>query len=156
MENKKFNPVYELDPQEYNLKLAEALKSVEEFKQPEWSYFIKTSSAKERPVDDEDFWYKRAASILRQIYKTGIIGVNKLKVKYGSKKNKGYKPEHFRRGSGKIIRTILQQLDQAGLTEIAKKVKGVKSKKPGRKLTDKGKELLESIKSDKASEPSEE
>src|SRR6056297_2924340 len=149
MENKKFNPVYELDPQEYNLKLAEALKSVEEFKQPEWSYFIKTSSAKERPVDDEDFWYKRAASVLRQIYKTGIIGVNKLKIKYGSKKNKGHKPEHFRKGSGKIIRSILQQSEKAGFTEIAKNIKGVKSKKPGRKLTSKGKEFLESIKQEK-------
>ena len=152
----KYNPVYEIDPQEYNLKLAEALKKVEEFKQPEWSYFVKTSSAKERPVEDEDFWYKRTASILREIYKNGIIGVNKLKTKYGSKKNKGYKPEHYRKGSGKIIRTILQQSDKAGFTEIAKKVKGVKSKKPGRKLTAKGKEFLESIKPDEPSEPSEE
>ena len=71
----KFNPVYEISPQEYNLKLAEALKSIEEFKQPEWSSFVKTSSAKERPVEDEDFWYKRAASILREIYKNNVIGV---------------------------------------------------------------------------------
>ena len=157
MDKKKFNPVYELDPHEYNLKLAEALKKFDELKQPEWSYFVKTSSAKERPVEDEDFWYKRSASILREIYKTGVVGTNKLKTKYGSKKNKGHKPEHFRKGSGKIIRTILQQLDKAGLTEIAKNVKGVRSKKPGRKITAKGKELMESIKSGtgEPSEPSE-
>jgi len=149
MENKNFNPVYEIDPQEYNLKLAEALKQVDEFKQPAWSYFVKTSSAKERPVEDGDFWYKRAASILREIYKTKVIGVNRLKTKYGSKKNKGHKPEHFRKGSGKIIRTILQQSDKAGFTEMAKNVKGVRSKKPGRQLTSKGKEFLESIKPDK-------
>src|SRR6056297_2567869 len=140
MDKNKFNPVYEIPPQEYNLKLAEALKSVEEFKQPEWSYFVKTSSAKERPVDDEDFWYKRAASILKEIYKRKIVGVNRLRTKYGSKKNRGYKPEHFKKGSGKIIRTILQQSDNAGLTEIAKNVKRVKTKNPGRILTEKGKE----------------
>ena len=140
------NPVFELNAQEYNLKLAEALKKVPEIKKPEWAEYVKSGSAKERPIDDPDFWYKRAASILRQIYKRGIIGVNKLRTKYGSKKNRGYAPEEFRKGSGKIIRTILQQTDTAGLTEIAKEIKGVRSKKPGRQLTKKGKEFMEGIK----------
>ena len=30
------NPVYELTAQEYNTKLAEALKKIHEFKEPEW------------------------------------------------------------------------------------------------------------------------
>lgn len=140
------NNVYEMDPQEYNLQLAEALKKIPEFKEPEWATFVKSSSSKERPIQDPDFWYKRAASILRQIYKQNIIGVNKLRTKYGSKKNRGYKPERFAKAGGKIIRKILQQADEAGLTVIAKNVKGVKRKRPGRELTAKGKETLESIK----------
>ena len=139
------NAVYELNAQEYNLKLAEALKKVEEFKEPEWAKFVKSGAAKERPIDDEDFWYKRAASILRNIYKTGSVGVQRLRTKYGSKKNRGFKPEAFKKGSGKIIRTILQQADKAGFTEIQKPVRGVKSKKPGRILTDKGKSFLENL-----------
>ena len=139
------NAVYELNAQEYNLKLAEALKKVEEFKEPEWAKFVKSGAAKERPIDDEDFWYKRAASILRNIYKTGSVGVQRLRTKYGSKKNRGFKPEAFKKGSGKIIRIILQQADKAGFTEIQKPVRGVKSKKPGRILTDKGKSFLENI-----------
>ena len=139
------NPVYELDAQEYNLKLAEALKQVPEFKEPEWAQFVKSSSAKERPIEDPDFWSKRAASILRQIYKQKIVGVNRLRTKYGSKKNRGMKPERFRKSSGKIIRTILQQADAAGITEVAKSIKGVRSKKPGRQLTEKGKSFLEGI-----------
>jgi small subunit ribosomal protein S19e len=142
----KFNPVYELKSQEYNLKLAEALKKIPEFQQPDWSKFVKSGPSKERPIDDEDFWYKRAASILRQIYKKEIVGVSRLRTKYGSKKNRGSKPEKFRKASGKIIRTILQQSEKAGFTEIAKDVKGVRSKKPGRKLTEKGKKFLEEIK----------
>ena len=138
--------IYEINAQEYNLKLAEALKQIPEIKEPEWAKFVKSGPAKERPVDDIDFWYKRAASILRQIYKKGIIGVNKLKTKYGSKKNRGYAPERFKKAGGKIIRTILQQCDKAGLTEIAKEIKNVRGKKPGRQLTEMGKSFLEGIK----------
>lgn len=139
------NPVFELNSQEYNLKLAEALKKIPEIKEPAWAQFVKSGPAKERPIEDENFWYKRTASILRQIYKNKIVGVSRLRTKYGSKKNRGYKPEQFRKASGKIIRTILQQTDSANLTEIAQDLKGVKSKRPGRQLTEKGKSFLEKI-----------
>ena len=125
------NTVYELNAQEYNLKLAEALKQVPEFKEPEWAQFIKSGPAKERPIEDPDFWYKRAASILRQVYKKNIVGVRRLRTKYGSKKDRGMRPEEFRKAAGKIIRTILQQSDAAGFTEIAKTLRGVKSRRPG-------------------------
>ncbi len=138
--------VYELNAQEYNLKLAEALKQIPEFEAPEWVAYVKSGPAKERPIEDEDFWHKRAASILRNIYKKGSVGVNRLKTKYGSKKDRGMRPEEFRKGSGKIIRVILQQADKAGFTEIQKPIKGVRSKKPGRILTEKGKKFLEEIK----------
>lgn len=137
------NKVYDLPTQEFNLKLAEALKKLPEFKAPEWVGFVKSGPAKERPIDDEDFWYKRAASILRQIYRRGVVGTNRLRTKYGSKKDKGMQPDKFKRAGGKIIRTILQQCDAAGFTEIQKPVKGVRSKKPGRILTSRGKKFLE-------------
>ena len=142
----KKNSVYELNPQEYNLKLAEALKKVHEFKEPEWAKFVKSSPSKERPIEDADFWYKRAASVLRQIYKRGIVGVNRLRTRYGSKKNRGMKPERFIKAGGKIIRTILQQADKAVFTETIKEVKGTREKRPGRKLTEKGKRFMEEIK----------
>jgi len=138
--------IYELSAQEYNLKLAEALKKIPEFKQPEWVEFVKSGPAKERPIEDPDFWHKRTASILKQIYKKKTVGVNRLKTKYGSKKNRGYKPEIFKKAGGKIIRTILQQLDKAEFTEIAKDVRGIKKRKLGRKLTEKGKSFMEEVK----------
>jgi len=139
------NPVYELDVQEYNIKLAEALKKIPEFKEPNWVGFVKSGAGKERPIEDPDFWYKRAASILRQIYRKEIVGVNRLRTRYGNKKKRGTRPEKFKKAGGKIIRTLLQQSDKAGFTEIAKTIKGVKGKKPGRKLTEKGRKFLESI-----------
>src|SRR3972149_3906929 len=140
------NPVYEMDAQKYNELLAEALKKISEFNQPEWVLFVKSGPSKERPIDTPDFWHKRAASILRQLYRKKTVGVNRLRTKYGSRKNRGMKPERFKRAVGKIIRVILQQADAAGFTEIVKKIKGVREKKPGRQLTDKGKKFLEAIK----------
>ena len=143
----KNSSVYEMDAQEYNLKLAEALKHVDEFKQPEWVAFVKSGPSKERPIDTPDFWHKRAASILRQLYRrNSSVGVNRLRTKYGSRKNRGMKPERFRKAGGKIIRVILQQSDAAGFTEIVKKIRGVRDRKAGRQLTEKGKKFLEGIK----------
>jgi small subunit ribosomal protein S19e len=138
--------VYDTNGQEYNLKLANALKEIPEFKMPEWAEYVKSGPAKERPIEDLDFWHKRAASILKQIYAKKIVGVNRLRTKYGSKKNRGVRPEKFVRAGGKIIRTILQQSDAAGFTEIAKTIKGVKGKKPGRQLTKKGIAFMEEVK----------
>lgn len=140
------NSVYEMNSQEYNLKLAEALKKIPEFKSPEWVEFVKSSPSKERPIEDPDFWFKRSASILRQIYKNKIVGVNRLRTKYGSRKNRGVRPERFQKASGKIIRVILQQCDKAGFTENTKDIKGLRKRKLGRQLTKKGKEFLEAIK----------
>ncbi|MBS3091902.1 40S ribosomal protein S19 [Candidatus Pacearchaeota archaeon] len=132
--------IYELKHREFNNKLAEALKKIPELKAPEWINFVKTSVAKERPTQEPDFWHKRAASILRQVYIRKTVGVNRLKIRYGGKKSRGVAPPRFREGGGKIIRTILQQCEKAGLLEKAPE------KKAGRKFTDKGKKLLEAIK----------
>ncbi|MEK6897987.1 MAG: 40S ribosomal protein S19 [Nanoarchaeota archaeon] len=135
--------VYDFNQQEYNLKLAEALKKISELKQPEWISFVKSGAGRERPIDDPDFWYKRTASILKQIYKKGNVGVSRLRTYYGNRKNRGYKPEEFRKSGGKIIRTILQQTDKIGFTEIVRE----KNKKEfGRKLSEKGRIFLESVK----------
>ena len=74
------NPVYELSSGEYNLKLAEALKNIPGFKKPEWVEFVKSGPSKSRPIDNQDFWHKRAASILRFIYinKTERINIKTL------------------------------------------------------------------------------
>jgi len=127
---------------EYNTKLAKILKGMPEFKAPEWVMFVKTGVAKQRPPVEDDFWYKRAASILRQIYINKVVGVNRLRTRYGSKLNRGVKPERFRRASGKIIRTILQQAEAAEFLEKYNEA----GKRAGRILTLKGKEFLDNVK----------
>ena len=111
--------VRSIDAGKYNKILAEALKKVPEFKAPDWSAFVKTSVHKERPTTNEDFWYNRSASILRQTYIRGTVGVERLRTRYGGKKDRGAKPSVFRKSGGNIIRKILQQAEAAGLLEKA-------------------------------------
>lgn len=134
------NSIKEIEAGKYNLLLAEALKKDEGFVAPEWVEFVKSGVGKMRPIEDDDFWYKRTASILRQIYKNEIVGVERLRTRYGGKKDRGRRPSRFRRGGGKIIRVILQQSEEAGLLRKSE------GKKKGRMLTDKGKRLLEGVK----------
>ena len=131
--------LYDVEAGKYLDALAEKLRGMKEFEQPEWARYVKTSASRTRPPFEEGWWLKRAASILRQVYLRGMLGVGRLKTKYGGKKDRGMRPSKFRRASGKIIRVILQEAGKAGFVEI------VKGKKTGRKLTKKGKEFLDSI-----------
>ena len=144
----KTSSVYEIPADKYNDLLAEALKQIPEFKAPEWSFFVKTGVAKTKPSQEPDFWFKRAASILRQAYIRNVVGVNRLKTRYGSKKNRGYKPERFRKASGKMIRVMLQQAEAAGLLEKYNEP----GKRAGRIISEKGKEFLEGIRPIKVGE----
>ncbi len=132
-------PIYDVSSDKFIEAVTLELKKIEHFKMPEWASFVKTSVAKSRVPSRADWWHVRAASMLYQIYRKGIVGVNRLRTKYGGKKNRGMKPKRFRKGGGKNIRVILQQAELAGFVE---KVKG---KKAGRKLTIKGREFLENI-----------
>ncbi len=131
--------VRSIEPGKYNKALAEALKKIPEFEKPEWADFVKSSTHKQRPILDEDFWYKRGASILRQLYINKIVGVQRLRTRYGGRKDRGMKPPRFTKSGGKIIRKLLQQAELAGLAEKST------SKKAGRQLTQKGKDFMESI-----------
>ena len=112
------------------------MKEFPEIKPPEGSQFWKTGFFKElAPIDHENFWYIRCASLLRKIKKFGPIGVNKLRKDYGGKNRKGPGRHHSAKGSGKIIRVALQQLEKANLI--------VKQDKKGRIVSPEGTSLLE-------------
>ncbi len=89
------------------------------------------------PHDPENWWYVRCASLLRKIYIKEPIGVSRLKTIYGGRQSRGSKPEHFKKGSGSIIRKALQQLENAGLV--------AKEEKKGRKLTARGRSFLDRV-----------
>ncbi|MCC6043357.1 MAG: 30S ribosomal protein S19e [Desulfurococcaceae archaeon] len=119
-------------------KLASYLKeNVPEVKPPSWVQFVKTGCFKEKPPEDPDWWYYRAASILRKLYKAGKpVGLSEFRKEYGGRKRRGGRPERSYWAPGNSIRKILQQLEQAQL---------VRRTREGRILTPQGKALLDRL-----------
>ncbi len=114
-------------------KVASHLK--EEIEAPESAKFLKTGEHKSFAPVDEDWWWTRAASILRKLYIKGSFGVNRLSSEYGGKKDRGSKPYRAKSGSGAITRRLVQQLEAKGYLE-SKKGKG-------RSLSPKGRAFLD-------------
>ena len=138
MEYKTITP-YDIESGKFNAALAVKLREIPEFSMPEWARFVKTGSAKARPPMEPGWWQNRSASILHQLYIKGLVGVSKLRTRYGSKKDRGMAPARFYKGSGKIIRVILQQAEKAGFVEK------FKDKKAGRRLTKRGKQFMDEV-----------
>ena len=120
-------------------RLAQYLKNVPEVKPPSWAIFVKTGANKDRPPMQEDWWYYRAAAVLRKLYLYGPVGIERLRTAFGyrAKIGGGHRPERFRKAGGAIIRKILQQLEAAGLVQ--------KVPREGRVLTAEGRRLLDKL-----------
>lgn len=129
-----------VDPSELINKVAEELKKQKLIEPTKWSLFVKTGHHQERMPDNPEWWYYRAAAILRSAAKLGPIGTQKLRRKFGGKKNRGHKPERFYKASGSVVRKILQQLEKSNLLKQTEK--GVHK---GRILTAQGKSFLDKI-----------
>ena len=121
-------------------KVADDLKENKKVIMPEWALYVKTGCSRERTPESPNWWCIRMASILRKIYIKGNANVKSLRVYYGGKKNRGVKPERFRKASGKIIRVCLQELQKLKLVEI--------SEKGGRILTKQGQSYLDKFSSE--------
>lgn len=97
--------------------VSKELKENDKINEPSWAQFVKTGVHKERRPENPDWWYVRTAALLRRVYMDGPVGLSRLQTKYGGNKDRGTNPEKFRKGSGSIIRTALQQLEEAGYVQ---------------------------------------
>jgi small subunit ribosomal protein S19e len=125
--------VYDVKAEPLIMEVAEELE--DEIEEPEWTDFVKTGVDRERPPEQENWYYIRCAAILRKIYLDGPLGVSRLRTVYGGNRNKGHGPEHHGKASGKVIRQALQDLEEAGYLET--------EEGEGRKITDSGKSFLD-------------
>ncbi len=105
-------------------------------KKPDYINYVKSGSNRERPPLDPDFWYVRSASILRQVYVNGPVGVSRLRVRYGSGKGHKVHRHHHQDAGGSIIRDSLIALEGINF---------VKKTKKGRVITSQGKSFLDKI-----------
>ncbi len=114
--------------------LAEQFKEMPVLAPPEWARWVKTGSHAERPPADPQWWFTRAASLMRKLYLHGPVGLGELERTYGGTKALHYFPKHHRDAGGSNIRKILQLLEKAELV----------SKTPrGRVLSSKGRAMLD-------------
>ena len=112
---------YDVNQIELVNELAKKLEEEKLTPSPDWAMFVKTGSAKDRIPSQDNWWYLRAASIMRRMYTNKKpIGVNRLRNIYGDKEKNRYSGKHFKPASGAIIRHILQELEKA---ELIRKVK---------------------------------
>ena len=86
--------------------LAAEMKNVQGLAPAEWAPIVKTGSHAERPPAQADWWYVRAASLMRKLYVHGPVGQTELESAYGGTKALAYFPKHHRDAGGSIIRTI--------------------------------------------------
>jgi small subunit ribosomal protein S19e len=128
----------------YDVKASELVKETakllkDRITKPEYINYVKSGANRERAPLDPDFWYVRNASILRQVYLNGPIGVSRLRVRYGSRKEHSVHRRHYTPGGGSIIRDALQALE---------KIELIKKTKQGRIITPKGKALIDKLSRD--------
>merc|ERR1712083_860460 len=86
---------------------------------------------------NQDWLYIRAASVARHVYNRGGSGVGAFRKVYGGQKRNGTCKAHFRKGSGKIVRYCMQQLEEMGIMEV--------DEKGGRKITPEGQREMDTV-----------
>ena len=116
---------------------AAKLREIDTIKPPEWAEFVRTGRHTEKAPSQKDWWYTRAASILRKVYMLGPIGTSRLAEEYGGFADRGSKPNRAVKGSRNIARKCIMQLEAGGLV--------AKSKNKGRVITAKGQKMLDGL-----------
>ena len=116
---------------------------------PEWARVAKSGMNRELAPEQDDFWERRTASVLRKIAIDGPVGVNSLRTEYGGaavgSNRYGASPTTHADASGKIIRTMLQQLEAEGLIdEVGSEGRGITSD-GHRLLNETAQEVLDSL-----------
>lgn len=122
--------------------------NVDQVSPPAWASIVKTGSHVEKQPQNPDWWYVRAASVLRKVYVHGPIGAERLREDYGGRKGSRVKPAHAAKAGKAIVRKTLQQLEAAGFVETLKP-QGRRVSRNGRKIMN---ELAEELHKELAKE----
>jgi small subunit ribosomal protein S19e len=130
--------VYDVPAEPLIDRIASEMEDEDAVEPPEWAPFVRTGAHKERPPEQQDWWFTRTAAVLRKVYLEGPIGTERLSRHYGGKRRSDVSPHHSVKGSRNIIRTVLQQLEEAGYLD--------QSEDPaGRQVTPDGQSFLDDL-----------
>lgn len=106
--------IYQVRPERFNMALKAYLKSSNKVVLPQDYDIMKTGEGRELAPDDDDWYYLRVASIVRQIAKKGVVTPGFLAERYGSRKNRGCKPSKYVPGYREIGESVLENLRGMG------------------------------------------
>ena len=90
------------------------LKTQGSLEVPEFVDYAKTSAAKVLAPLDPDWYYVKAAAVLRRVYLRPFTGIGGLRKVFGSVYGKS-RPLHFKRAAGGVLRHVLQSLEKLNL-----------------------------------------
>merc|ERR1711881_282653 len=82
---------------------------------PSWVDLVKTGHYHELAPYDEDWFYTRAAAIMRRLYYKPFVGVGRLANKFGGKERNGSARKHHATDSKAVIRACMKALEKAKL-----------------------------------------
>mmetsp|Transcript_81081 Transcript_81081/g.225600 ORF Transcript_81081/g.225600 Transcript_81081/m.225600 type:complete len:150 (-) Transcript_81081:18-467(-) len=116
---------------------SEVLKNNDKFVVPKWVDLVKTGVHKELAPYNHDWYFIRAAAIVRKVYLRQGTGVGALSKRFGGNYRRGAAPERHQDGARGLIRSILLSLDELKITE--------KTEKGGRRVTRIGQQALDLV-----------
>lgn len=131
--------VYKVKPDVIIEELNKELQDMEEMEVPEWAEYVKTGANREKAPQQDDWWHRRAASLMRKLYIESPRGVRSLSREYGGRNSERVRPHSSTGSSKKVIRTILQQLEDADLVEKSD---------AGRSLSSEGRSFVDRLSQD--------
>lgn len=131
--------VYDVPAEPLIEQAADELRDEDAVEAPPWADFTRTGGHREQAPEDADWWIIRCAAVLRKVYLRGPVGTKRLAAEFGGKRDHGAAPSHAVKGSGSIVRTALQQLEEAGLVEQTEAGRG------GRTTTPDGQRFLDNL-----------
>ena len=107
--------VFDVPTYKFINELAAFFKEKNIIKLPKYAPLVKTSRANDCEPINPDYFYYKAAAIVRKLYatKSKNVGVGSLRVMFSKKERRGSQPPKTFRAGGKIIREIVIQLKNA-------------------------------------------
>merc|ERR1712048_1450934 len=111
----EFVTLKDVPANDYIAAYADFLKKTNKIELPKWVDLVKTGHYHELTPYDEDWFYTRAAAIMRKIYVKPNVGVGRLANKFGGKERNGSVRKHHAKDSRAVIRACLKALEKAKL-----------------------------------------
>merc|ERR1711862_274229 len=94
---------------------ANYLKKHNKITPPAWHDLVKTGHLHELAPYDEDWFFTKAAAVVRKVYIKPHLGVGKMAQLFGGKKRYGSARKHNAKASKGVIRAALKALEDAGI-----------------------------------------